>query len=46
MYSESIATDYTRDDDVASTISEGSEWGDTFAPWERQVNIIFIILFF
>lgn len=38
-YSESIATVYTgMDDDVMSTITEGSEWGDDFAPWELQVK--------
>ena len=36
---ESIATAYTgMDDDVVSTITEGSEWGDDFAPWELQVK--------
>merc|ERR1739838_433285 len=39
IYSESIATVYTgMDDDVMSTITEGSEWGDDFAPWELQVK--------
>ena len=38
-YTESIATVYTgMDDDVVSTITEGSEWGDDFAPWELQVK--------
>lgn len=38
-YTESIATAYTgMDDDVVSTITEGSEWGDDFAPWELQVK--------
>merc|ERR1712119_69989 len=40
MYSESIATYRTgaSDDDNMSTITEGSEWGDEFAPWELQVK--------
>ena len=26
------------DDDETSTVTEGSEWGDDFAPWELQVK--------
>merc|ERR1711962_719412 len=41
MYSESIATVRTgaSDEDAMSTITEGSEWGDEFAPWELQVKV-------
>ena len=40
IYSESIATIRSdeEDDDAVSTITEGSEWGDEFAPWELQVK--------
>ena len=40
IYSESIATILSDDDanDAVSTITEGSEWGDEFAPWELQVK--------
>merc|ERR1712131_97829 len=40
MYSESIATVRTgaSDEDAMSTVTEGSEWGDEFAPWELQVK--------
>ena len=38
MYSESVATAMTLSDDEGSTITEGSEWGDDFAPWELQLK--------
>merc|ERR1711937_988912 len=40
MYSESVATVRTgaSDEDAMSTVTEGSEWGDEFAPWELQVK--------
>merc|ERR1712212_1210799 len=40
MYSDSVATVRTgaSDEDAMSTVTEGSEWGDEFAPWELQVK--------
>ena len=39
QYSESVVTvdSDPEIDDTASTITEGSEWGDQFVPWELKV---------
>ena len=40
QYSESVVTvdSDPEIDDTASTITEGSEWGDQFVPWELKVS--------
>ena len=39
QYSESVATiESEHENDTASIITEGSEWGDQFVPWELKVS--------
>ena len=47
QYSESVVTvdSDPEIDDTASTITEGSEWGDQFVPWELKVSTLVINLY-
>ena len=46
-YSESVVTvdSDLEIDETASTITEGSEWGDQFVPWELKVSTLVINLY-
>ena len=47
QYSESVVTvdSDPEIDGTASTITEGSEWGDQFVPWELKVSTLVINLY-